>query len=89
MPTLPSKPTDERLILKGVKNHAEFGSLLKTFVLALDQPAYDKKVARVSVFPAFAGARLAPDWPLRDQVRVRALWTGSPACCSPLNLADL
>ena len=89
MPTLPAKRTDERLFLKGVKNHAEFGSLLKELVLAHDQAAYDKKVARVSVFLAFDGARLAPDWPLRDQVGIRALLSGSLACRSPLNRADL
>src|ERR1017187_6202596 len=48
MPTLPSKPTDERLFLKGVKNHWEFGIVLKELALSHDQAAYDKKVAQVA-----------------------------------------
>jgi hypothetical protein len=48
MPTPPPKPTDERLFLKGVKNHAEFGNLLKELALAHDQAAYDKKVVQVA-----------------------------------------
>jgi hypothetical protein len=48
MPTLPPNSTDERLFLKGVKNHAEFGNLLKALALAHDHAAYEKKVVQIA-----------------------------------------
>jgi hypothetical protein len=49
MPALPPNQTDQRLFLKGVKNHAAFRKLLQDLSLAHNQAAYDQKVAGVAI----------------------------------------
>ncbi|HWX22769.1 MAG TPA: hypothetical protein VN578_22950 [Candidatus Binatia bacterium] len=49
MPAIPPNPTDERLFLKEVKNHAAFRKVLHGLALAHNQAAYDQKVRGVTV----------------------------------------
>ena len=47
MPTLPTNPKDERLFLKGIKNHAAFRKQLADLSISSDFALFDQKVVDV------------------------------------------